>query len=400
MQMRRGRAWVLGVSLLACAGLAPTSAPAQTAAADDATEAEAGAERFLRDGLNLLLGNDYAGAAAHFRAEALRRPDEALPRVALLLLYQMEMYEHDDFAREREFHAEAETSLRLARRAVERRGRAWDHVLEAAVYGMQGMLQARKERWLSAARLGLRAKGCLERALQKDPEMADAYLGLGVYHYYGSLVTRSYWFLPGFGDQRERGLNEVYRAQRGGRRFGVLAEFALLYIYFEEKRYADALQLAQALVRRYPHNALGRSWLGWMQMKTGSYAAAAENFARVQQGGARRFRSLYYRGYCHLLDGQPEQALDALQAFLALEPPNYWRARAYYRLGLAQIRLGRDEAARRSLQAAIYIDPQYRLARQRLARMDAGASAAPQPPQADALTAPAPLTRRRAATRE
>jgi tetratricopeptide (TPR) repeat protein len=342
---------------------------AGAAHAADLSEPDA---RFLRAGLQLVLDEDRAGAERLIREQIRLHPEEPLPRVALMFLLQLEMYELDNFQRERELELEARAALQRLRAAIAVRGRAWDHLLEAAVHGMRGLLEARRERWLAAARLGLKAKGSLERALRVDPELADARLGLGVYQYFGSVVTRRYWFLPGFGDQRSEGLREVLHARGHARYLAVLAELALLYIYYEERRYAEALSLAQSLLERHPRNALAQSWVGWMQMRLGRYAAAAESFRRVRAGGAGRYHCQYHLGHSMLLEGRDLPAAAAsLQAFLATEPSSYWRARAYYRLGTAHLRLRDHEAARRAFQASSYIDPSYRPPRQRLKNLDA-----------------------------
>jgi tetratricopeptide (TPR) repeat protein len=353
---------------------------------------DAEAERFLSHGLELLLRDQFAAARAAFEAESDRRPNEALPEVALMLLDQLEMYELDNLAREPEFRTHAKTALERARQAIRRRNLPWDHAMVAAIHGMDGLQHARRERWLGAARLGLKAKGSLERALRLDPDFADAYLGLGVYHYYASVLTRSYWFLPGFGDQRRRGIEEVLRARDQSLNFKVLAEFALLYLYYDEKRYREAHELAVALAAQYPANALSRSWLGWMQLKLGRYSAAAETFRRVRDGGPGRYHCQYHLGTSLLFEGRDVRgSIRALQEFLATEPPSFWRARAYHRLGMAHLRLGDRKAARGAWRAAATIDPDFRAAKERLALLDQEPA---QPTPKPTAGAAAPLARR------
>ncbi|MBI3287951.1 MAG: hypothetical protein HYZ74_00350, partial [Elusimicrobia bacterium] len=42
--------------------------------------------------------------------------------------------------------------------------------------------------WISAARLGLKGYRYLQRAVEAEPELYDAYLGLGIYEYYADTM--------------------------------------------------------------------------------------------------------------------------------------------------------------------------------------------------------------------
>ena len=73
---------------------------------------------------------------------------------------------------------------------------------------------------LAAARDGKKIKDALERALQLDPTLNDAYFGIGLYHYYADVapaaakILRWLLFLPG-GD-RVQGMREMLRAREHG----------------------------------------------------------------------------------------------------------------------------------------------------------------------------------------
>src|SRR5919107_1429123 len=89
------------------------------------------------------------------------------------------------------------------------------------------------------ARDGKRIKDALERALELDPDMHDAWFGIGLYHYYADVaptdakVLRWLLFLPG-GD-RIKGMEEMRRARNHGVLLRSEADYQLhvLYLWYE-----------------------------------------------------------------------------------------------------------------------------------------------------------------------
>jgi tetratricopeptide (TPR) repeat protein len=116
----------------------------------------------------------------------------------------------------------------------------------------------REERF-AAARDGKRIKEALDRALALDPQLTDAYFGLGLYKYYAAVaptvakVLRWLLLLPG-GDKDE-GLAEMLRARDAGELLQGEADYQLHLIYLWYEQRADlALDLLEALRARYPAN--------------------------------------------------------------------------------------------------------------------------------------------------
>jgi hypothetical protein len=114
---------------------------------------------------------------------------------------------------------------------------------------------------LAAARDGNRIREALERALELDPSLNDAYFGIGLYHYYaavapvGAKILRWLLLLPG--GNRVRGLQEIQQARDRGLLLTGEADYQLhvLYLWYEH-RPSDALALLEKLDSRYPSNPL------------------------------------------------------------------------------------------------------------------------------------------------
>ena len=139
------------------------------------------------------------------------------------------------------------------------RAEAWFYL--AGAYAPRVQWRVLRGERLGAARDGKRIKDALERALQLDPTLNDAYFGIGLYHYYAGVapaaakLLRWLLFLPG-GDQA-KGLREMLQARDKGELLRGEADFQLhvVYLWYEHKT-EDALDLLARLDTRAPHNPI------------------------------------------------------------------------------------------------------------------------------------------------
>jgi hypothetical protein len=158
---------------------------------------------------------------------------------------------------------------------------------------------------LGAARDGNRIRAALERALQLDPALNDAYFGIGLYHYYadvaptGAKILRWLLFLPG-GD-RVMGLREMLQARDKGALLRGEADFQLhiVYLWYERKT-SEALNLLERLDARYPHNPLFLQLIAetrdaYLHDHVASAAAWRALVARAQSGSVYLSRTIEAR---------------------------------------------------------------------------------------------------------
>jgi tetratricopeptide (TPR) repeat protein len=223
---------------------------------------------------------------------------------------------------------------------------------------------------LSAARDGKRIKQAMERAIQLDPDLHDAYFGLGMYKYYADVaptaakVLRFLLLLPG-GDRHE-GLRDMLRARARGRILQGEADYQLHIIYlWYERQTPKALELLADLQQRYPGNPLfpaqiaeiqdiyqhdiTASLASWRRLLTAARehrvnsAGLAETQARL--GMARHFEALH----------QTDDAIEQLEAVVASKPTAPYGALslAYLRLGAAHDRLGARAEALAAYRSAV-----------------------------------------------
>jgi hypothetical protein len=137
------------------------------------------------------------------------------------------------------------------------RGEAWFYL--AAAYAPLVQWRVLRGERLAAAREASKIKSALERALQLDPSLGDAYFGIGLYHYYAAVaptaakILRWLLFLPG--GNRAQGLQEMQRARERGEilKGEIDYQLSVVYVWYEQKP-REALELLAGLDERYPTN--------------------------------------------------------------------------------------------------------------------------------------------------
>jgi tetratricopeptide (TPR) repeat protein len=138
------------------------------------------------------------------------------------------------------------------------------------------------------ARAGVNARAHLLRCLQLDPQMADAYAGLGLYNYYVdtlSGIARVLRFLMGIpGGSRAEGMRQLEIAAEKGDLTRVEARFYLaknLRTY--DRDYARSLEVFSSLVEEFPRNPIFRLLRGDVQAKLGLRELAAASFRQARE---------------------------------------------------------------------------------------------------------------------
>ncbi len=150
-------------------------------------------------------------------------------------------------------------------------------------YASRARLLGLRYEKMPVARAGVEARKHLLRCLQLDPEMSDAYLGLGLYNYYVDTLSalakilRFFMGIPG-GDKRE-GLRQLEIASTKGQLTQLEARFNMAKsLRNYDFDYARAERAAAPLVAAYPKNCIFLLLAGDIEQKLGHREEAAAMF--------------------------------------------------------------------------------------------------------------------------
>jgi tetratricopeptide (TPR) repeat protein len=155
-------------------------------------------------------------------------------------------------------------------------------------WGLRARLLGLRNDRRGTARAGVNARTHFLRCLQLDPEMMDAYTGLGLYNYYVdtlSTIARILRFFMGIpGGSKAEGIRQLETGMekgivtRAGARF-YLAKDLRMY----DLQYARALEVLTPLVDEFPHNPIFQLLQGEIQGKLGRKEAAAGSFRHAEE---------------------------------------------------------------------------------------------------------------------
>jgi tetratricopeptide (TPR) repeat protein len=154
------------------------------------------------------------------------------------------------------------------------------YALKVRVYGLRSENR-------NAARAAVAGRAEMLRALELDPDLADATAVLGLYNYYVSTLSpivkllRFFMGIPG-GD-KELGVKQMETGMDHGVVMDVDIRFILARALRQyDQKYDRALEIAEPLIGRFPRNPNFLLLVGNLNVQLGRNAKAAEYFHAVQ----------------------------------------------------------------------------------------------------------------------
>ena len=291
---------------------------------------------------------------------------KALAAVSVWWQIQLDPSNRDLDARLNELASAAIAAAEAWSRRDPKNAEAWFYL--AGSYAPLVQWRALRGERLAAARDANRIREALQRTIQLDPTIDDAYFGIGLYHYYADVVPSTVKFLRFLlllpGGDRAKGLSEMLQAREHGVLLVGEADYQLhlLYLWYEH-RTDDAVALLKSLDQRYPSNPLFLERLGevydtYVHDLPASAAAWSELIDRIGRGEMNAEQVARVRaglGLARALDAmfQTDRAIVELKAVVESDPPRRHAAQAQLQLGAAYDRLGERDLAMAAYSAAV-----------------------------------------------
>ncbi|RKZ23555.1 hypothetical protein DRQ20_01360 [bacterium] len=118
------------------------------------------------------------------------------------------------------------------------------------------------------------------------------------------------------------------------------------WAYTNAKRYDEAMAVYQRILKMDPNNEMARVNLGYISYQLGIFGEAIERFSRIINTGKDKKAKLYacyYMGRVYLDREMYRDAVEFFERAIEMGPNLY---EAYYFLGIAYRRMGKEEKAK------------------------------------------------------
>jgi tetratricopeptide (TPR) repeat protein len=298
-------------------------------------------------------------------------PAEACQLLGVVSLWWQIQVDPHNRSHDAEFGARADAAIAAVDAWTLReplRAEAWFYL--GGAYGARAQWRGLRGERLAAARDGKRIKQSLERALELDPSIQDAYAGIGLYHYYADVVSTAAkmlrWLLLLPGGDRVLGLEEVLKARNAGLLLRDETDYQLhlMYLWYE-KQPERALELLQDLDGRHPSNPHFLQLIAELQdYRLRDFQASLRSYELLLERALAGRVALPVMAAMHARLGiarlsLPDDALPHLRIIIDARPaaPAGAVAQAQLQLGQMLDRLGHPVEAAAAYRAAIAESP-------------------------------------------
>jgi tetratricopeptide (TPR) repeat protein len=171
---------------------------------------------------------------------------------------------------------------------------ARNDLYEGYAYALRARLDGLHDRDLATARAAKKMRVLLLQALDLDPSLADAYLGIGIYNYFVDTLPGIVKFLSMFiglpSGSRTEGLRQLQVCADKGELGRPEAKFYLAkdFTRANEKQWEKSARLFGELQREFPHNPLWLMLQGSVDYRMGRSQKGEEIYREVYQRTAKK----------------------------------------------------------------------------------------------------------------
>jgi tetratricopeptide (TPR) repeat protein len=239
-------------------------------------------DSIIQRGLDLVHTDSTDQAVDEFKKLIDIFPDDPIGYfyVAASIQYMMDNYRN--YSYQDEFNKYMDLAIKTAEaKSKQKHLTAEDYLYLGGAIGYRGIHKALTGNWPGAFVDGLKGKGYLEDALKLNPKLYDVYYGLGSYHFWKSLKSRIFWWLPFVADNRQKGIDMIKLAIERGKFSRDDAELALVRIWVENKEYDKAFAQIKMLQKKHLDKPYLLWFLGQAQRDNQMYDGAIQTYQQL-----------------------------------------------------------------------------------------------------------------------
>ena len=252
--------------------------------------------------IELTINQDYDAAENLGRQLADRYPAHPIGYLFLAATIQAKMMDFETTVWENEFFTLLDSTRLRAKKYLKKYPQnAWAHFYLGSTDAYRGFYESKQNRYFAAYRYVIRGISNLKAAVKLNPEIYDAYLGLGSYMFWRSQKIKSLTWLPFLSDEREVGLELILKSIENGRLTRFAGINGLVWIYLEQKKYDQALYWARIGENAFPNSRYFHWCLAETFFRQNEFDSALEYYNKLLSSlNQESFNNHYNEIVCHL----------------------------------------------------------------------------------------------------
>ena len=209
----------------------------------------------IHSGIDKIYRGEYDGALETFQQIIKKDEESPVGYFYTAAFYEVMMQSFRNRSYEEQFNFNINEAIKKGEKLLDvYKDDEWLYFYLGGSYGYRAIDRTETGNWFGAFSDAVRGATYLEKAIEINPELFDAYYGFGVYKYWRSVKSKVLWFLPFFEDERKSGISDIELAINKGQYSQYEAMGTLVIIYRNEQDYEKALDLTRAILEKYPDN--------------------------------------------------------------------------------------------------------------------------------------------------
>lgn len=178
---------------------------------------------------------------------------------AAVLNSHMEYLQSEKF--ENAFYAQCDKAIAKGEKILDKKpDDYWANFFVAGAHGQKGTYLSRYEQWITAFKHGWRSVVIFKELEEEKTDEKDLLYGIATYDFWRSTKTKMLWWMPGIEDKRDVSIKILKIIKDSAVYTKYNASLVLVDMLTNQKRYAEALKIANSMLIRYPDNLL--CWWG------------------------------------------------------------------------------------------------------------------------------------------
>jgi len=216
---------------------------------------DASVDSLLRTGINYIVNQDYKSASKCFNELNNKYPSLPLGKIYLAANKIAEAYDYAQEFDETFIYEKLEAAKQQSKKLEEEDNEnIWNQYFFALSEGYLSYFEALNNNWFSALSSGVNSISKFEQILEADENFYEAYIAIGTFEYWKSRKLEFVNWFPFADDTKNIGIDLLAVAIDSSNYNSHLAVNSLIWIYIDQKKYNDAIDIAQEALEDFPQS--------------------------------------------------------------------------------------------------------------------------------------------------